>query len=581
MVSRGSVVEHRWTLIECPDIEIARQLSQEINVSETIARILVSRGIDSFEKAKTYFRPNLSQLHDPFLMHGMEKAVGRILDALKNKEKILVYGDYDVDGTSGAAMLYMFLQELAHLSGGNGTHIAFYIPERQTEGYGISRTGIERAHENGVSLLISIDCGITAVEQTEYAKGLGIDVIICDHHEPSETIPGAFAVLDPIQPECGYPFKFLSGCGVGFKLTQGISQRLGKDELPYKYLEYVAIASIADIVPLVGENRVLASFGLELINKNPSAGVNALIKNAGLKRGQVTTGQVVFILAPRINAVGRLGDAKRAVELLICDDEVAALELARVLEEENRNRRKIDEETFLHAQELVENYLDMDNELAIILHEENWHPGVIGIVASRLVEKYYRPTIMMTTVDGVAKGSARSIVGFDIYQALKRCEDKLLQFGGHRYAAGLSIELDKLDEFRDAFNAVAKELLTNELLTPEIRIDAEIALTDLSPQFMRILKQFAPFGPQNMKPVFLVHNVEVVGTPRIVGNNHLKMKVRQNGVVFDAIGFDLGHLKERVESGRRALDIVFSVEENDWNGNTFPQLRIRDLRPTT
>jgi len=586
MLSKRSTIEHRWKLIECPDIEKAKQLAQEINVSEIIARILVSRGIDSFEKARAYFRPSLSQLHDPFLMYGMDRAVAKILDALKDNEKIIVYGDYDVDGTSGAAMLYLFLRELKHLLGGDETCIAFYIPDRLIEGYGISKTGIDRAYEDGVHLLISVDCGITAVEQTEYAKSLGIDVIICDHHEPSDKIPDAFAVLDPIQPGCNYPFKFLSGCGVGFKLAQGISQRLGKDDLPYKYLEFVAIACAADIVPLVGENRVLASFGLELINKNPRPGIRALIESAGIKQGQVTTGQVVFILAPRINAVGRLGDAKRAVELLTCDDEAKASELAHVLEEENRNRRKIDEDTFLHAQELVENYLDMDNELAIILHEENWHPGVIGIVASRLVEKYYRPTIMMTTVDGVAKGSARSIMGFDIYQALKRCEDKMIQFGGHKYAAGLSVELDRLDEFRDAFNAVAKELLTDELLTPEIHIDAEIVLTELNPSFMRILKQFAPFGPQNMKPVFLAHNVEVVGTPRIVGNNHLKIKVRQNGIVFDAIGFDLGHLKDRIESGkdrdlpagRLYLDIVFSVEENEWNGNTFPQLKIKDLK---
>jgi single-stranded-DNA-specific exonuclease len=475
-------------------------------------------------------------------------------------------------------MLYLFLKEVARLLTGDDSRVGFYIPDRLIEGYGVSKAGIDKAHSDGVDLLISIDCGITAVEQTEYAKGLGIELIICDHHEPSDKLPDAFAVLDPIQPTCNYPFKFLSGCGVGFKLVQGVSRRLGKDDLPYKYLEFVAVASAADIVPLVDENRVLVSYGLELLNKNPRPGFKALMESAGVRQGQVSTGRVVFMLAPRINAAGRLGDANRAVELLTCDNEAESFEYAQVLEEENRNRRKIDEETYLHAQELVESYLDIDNDLAIVLHQESWHPGVIGIVASRLVDKYYRPTIMMTTVDGVAKGSARSIKGFDIYQALKRCEDKMIQFGGHKYAAGLSIELDKIDEFRDAFNIVAREILTDDLLTPEIRIDAEIVLSELNTPFISVLKQFAPFGPQNMKPVFLARAVEVAGTPRIVGNNHLKLKVRQNGVVFDAIGFNLGDLKGRIEPGKKNLDIVFSVEENDWNGSTYPQLKIKDLK---
>ena len=346
----------------------------------------------------------------------------------------------------------------------------------------------------------------------------------------------------------------------------------------FEYLDFVTLATTADIVNLTGENRVFVKLGLELLNTNPRPGVHALIETAGLRLGNITAGQIVFVLAPRINAVGRLGDAMRAVELLTSESFTIALERARVFEEENRNRRKIDEDTFLEAQEIVEKFLDIENEGAIILHQEKWHPGVIGIVASRLVERYYRPTIMMTTVDGVAKGSARSVAGFDIYQALKRCEDKLVQFGGHKYAAGLSVELDRIDEFKEAFNAVAKELLTGDLLTPEIRIDAEIPLNELTPKFVRILSQFAPFGPGNMRPVFVARNVELYGTPRIVGNNHLKFKVRANGQVFDAIGFNLGGLLDKVLNNRRTLDLAFSLDEGTYAGEMVPQLKIRDLK---
>lgn len=573
-----SVREHRWTIADPPDYKSVARLSKEINVPEPIARVLVLRGIDTYDKAKAYFRPTLEQLHDPFLLGGMEPAVARVLEALSKKEELLVFGDYDVDGTNGAAMLYLFLQDI-------GAAVRFYIPDRIKEGYGISQIGIDRAKENGVTLLIAVDCGITAVEQVEYARSLGIDVIICDHHEPGAELPAAVAVLDPINRGDPYPFKNLCGCGVGFKLVQGLARRLGKEETVGQYLDFVTLASTADIVPLVGENRVLVKHGLELINKNPRPGIRALINAAGLQVGGISSGNIVFVLAPRINAVGRLGDAMRAVELLVSVDPAEAAQMAQVLEEENRNRRRIDEDTFAKAQALAETVFDMEVDSALVLHQEDWHPGVIGIVASRMVEKYYKPSIMLATVDGVAKGSARSISGFDIYKALKRCEDKLIQFGGHKYAAGLTVEISRLDEFRDAFNSVVKELMTDDLKKPEIRIDTDLLLSEVNPRFMRILNEFGPFGPGNMRPVFHSKDLEVQGSPRVVGKNHLRFKVKQNGRSFDAIGFGLGDLISRVTPGKKNLEAVFSIEENDWGappgakpGEGVPQLKIRDVR---
>lgn len=579
--------EYRWTfadpespagLPQAPP-ETVKKLSDELGISPVLTEILIRRRIDTFESARAFFRPTLKDLHDPFLMHGMEQAVDRIVGAISGKEKILVYGDYDVDGTNGTALLWTFLKGL-------GAEVYYHIPDRVKEGYGVSEAGIERARQLGIQLMVTVDCGITALKQVERAREFGIEVIICDHHEPGDAVPEALAVLDPLLPACKYPFKDLCGCSVAFKLVQALSRHesirssTDADEESFLsgYLDFVTLATTADIVRLTGENRALVKLGLELLNSNPRPGVHALIESSGLKVGSITTGKIVFVLAPRINAVGRLGDAMRAVELLTCDSFVRALELAQVFEEENRNRRKIDEDTFLEAQEIVEKYLDVENESAIVLHQETWHPGVIGIVASRLVERYYRPTIMMTTVDGVAKGSARSVAGFDIYQALKRCEDKLVQFGGHKYAAGLSVEIDRLDEFKEAFNVVAKELLTEELLTPEIRIDAEISLGELTPKFVRVLSQFAPFGPGNMRPVFVVRGVELYGTPRIVGKNHLKFKVKTNGKVFDAIGFGLGGLIERLGMEKKTVDLAFSLDEGEYAGEPVPQLKIRDLK---
>ncbi|MHB1050865.1 MAG: single-stranded-DNA-specific exonuclease RecJ [Bacteroidota bacterium] len=563
--------EYRWSIAPSPPDELVKRLSDELNIPATLATVLINRGVDSFDKAKLYFRPTIEQLHDPFLMDGMHIAVDRLLRARDQKEKILVYGDYDVDGTNGAGMLYMYFREI-------GCDASYYIPDRITEGYGISQTGVEFAKKEGYTLLVAIDCGITALGQVEYARQLGIDVLICDHHEPAEEIPNAVAVLDPLKPNCRYPFKSLCGTGVGFKFIQAIARTLGHEHLVEQYLDFVSLATTADIVPLVDENRVFVRLGLERITTNTRPGIRALLESAGLKIGSVTTGQVVFAMAPRINAVGRLGDAKRAVELLVSNDYESSIGFARVLEQENLNRRKIDEGVFEHAQNLVEEYFNKYGDGAIVMHQEEWHPGVVGIVASRMVEKYYRPAVMMTTVEGVAKGSARSISGVNIHQALKKVEDKLLQFGGHKYAAGVSVDLDRIDEFRTAFNSVVKEMLTEDLLTPEIHVDTEIDLTELTPKYLRILKQFAPFGPQNMRPMFLSKQVQVIGLPRIVGKDHLRFKVKKNGVTFDCIGFGLGSLMEKVRQNMNGLDIVFSIDESDFTGVPLTQLKIKDLK---
>ncbi len=563
--------EYRWTVAPAPPAELVKQLSDELTISTSLVSVLINRGIDTFDKAKKYFRPSLDQLHDPFLMDGMHLAVDRLLRARNDKEKILVYGDYDVDGTNGAGMLYLYFKEI-------GCDVTYYIPDRLTEGYGISQTGVEFAKREGVTLLIAIDCGITALGQVEYANQLGINVLICDHHEPTDELPNAIAILDALKPNCRYPFKSLCGTGVGFKFIQAIARTLGHEEQIEKFVDFVALATTADIVPLVDENRLFVRLGLDRINNNTRPGIRALLESAGLKIGAITTGQVVFAMAPRINAVGRLGDAKRAVELLVSDNYNDSIAFAQVLEQENLKRRKIDEVVFIEAQALLENYFKENGDGAIVMHQEQWHPGVVGIVASRMVEKYYRPAVMLTTLEGVAKGSARSIAGVNIHQALKMVEDKLLQFGGHKYAAGLSIDLDRIDEFRKAFNEVIKGMLTEELLIPVIHIDTEIDLAELTPKYLRVLKQFAPFGPQNMRPTFLVKGVQVVGASRIVGKDHLRFKIKKTGVTFDCIGFGLGSLQPKLKERPNNLDIVFSIDENDFTGVSLTQLKIKDIK---
>jgi len=563
----------KWKLKNSPDEKLILSLADSLNISNSLALLLIQRGITNFHEAKLYFRPSLDSLYDPFLMDGMQAASNRIIKAITNNQKICVYGDYDVDGTCSASLMYLFLKEL-------GADVQTYIPNRLSEGYGISIQSIDYLKEQGVNLIISVDCGITAVDEVEYAKSLNIDTIICDHHQPKDKLPDAFAILDPLKPGDQYPFKHLSGAGVAFKLATAIGYKIGKKDMALKYLDLVALAGAADIVPLIDENRILVKEGLQIINNNPRPGIAALIKCSRIEPGNLTAGQIVFTIAPRINAVGRLGDANRAVELFTTDDPVKAMELAQILEDENQKRRSIDEATFSHAVNLVESSIDLNNEYGIVLHDNDWHPGVIGIVASRLVEKFHRPTIMLTTVDGIAKGSARSIPGFNIYEALQSCEDLLLQFGGHEAAAGLAVELDKIEMFRKRFNEILRQCINEEDISPEILIDAKISFSEISPKFIRILDQFAPFGPGNMRPIFLSEKVSLTNPPRIVGNNHLVTTFKQNGndKVFDAIGFNLGYYAEHIDKDKDLVDIVYTIETVNKEGKIFPQLRIKDIR---
>ncbi|MDA3859997.1 MAG: single-stranded-DNA-specific exonuclease RecJ [Melioribacteraceae bacterium] len=566
------IIKKLWTVKETPDEQMVLALADSLNISNILATILILRGISNFHQAKTFFRPELESLHDPFLMDGMQEATNRVIDSITNNEKIIVYGDYDVDGTASAALLYLFLKEL-------NANVEVHIPNRITDGYGLSIDTIDILAEKNVNLIITVDCGITAVEEVAHANSLGIDTIISDHHKPKEIIPDAIAVLDPIKPGCNYPYKYLSGAGVAFKLARAVSDRVGRKDGVLQYLDLVALAAAADIVPLTDENRVLVREGMELINRNPRPGILALINKAKKEVGSLTAGQVVFTIAPRINAVGRMGDAKRAVDLFVAENNIEAERIAQILEEENYKRRKIDEVTFSHAISLIEEEVDLDNEVAIILHVDEWHPGVIGIAASRVVEKYYRPAIMLSTIDGVAKGSARSISGFNIYEALQQCDDLLIQFGGHEAAAGVAIEIDKIPEFKERFNRILKDKMKEKSITPEIKIDVKISLSDITPKFVRILDQFAPFGPGNMRPVFIAENVELANYPRIVGKNHLLSTLKQNGgdKVFDAIGFNLGYYAEKIAKDRDLIDIVFTIEKIARNGISYPQIRLKDI----
>lgn len=567
--------QHEWLLKKVDNELDAKSLADSLNISDILARLLVLRNIRTFAQAKKFFRPTISDMHDPFLMNGMDIATHRVIEAITHNQKILIYGDYDVDGTCSTALLYMFLKKL-------GASVDFYIPKRLEEGYGISNVGIDYAKQIGTELMISVDCGVTAVNEIDYANSVGLDVIICDHHQPKDVIPRAYAVLDPLKPGCEYPFKYLSGAGVALKLAQGVCKLIGKNELPLQFLDLAALAGAADIVPLADENRIIVREGLIQINLNPRPGIKALIQTSRLDPGTLSSGQIVFTLAPRINAVGRLGDARTAVELLITEDEVRAKELAYQLESDNTERKKIDEETVGEAMKYIEDNLLVDDDRVLILHGPHWHPGVIGIVASRIVEKYYKPTIMLTTIDGMAKGSARSILNFNIYEALRECEDLLVHFGGHEAAAGLAIELDKLDEFRDRFKKIVARRIDDKIHMPPIDVDASIKLSEITPKFLRIMEQFSPFGPANMRPFLMSTDVESAGQVRSVGANgkHLMLSLKQAGSdrVFDAVGFDLGEFAQELNNGHRIFDMVFSLDQKVKDGKVYPQIRIRDIK---
>ena len=567
------MIEKIWKIKDQPDEQSVLALADSLNISNVLATILLNRKVTNFYEAKTYFRPDLEMLHDPFLMDGMQDATDRVIEAITNNQKIVVYGDYDVDGTSSSALMYLFLKEL-------DADVEVHIPNRLTDGYGLSNESIDYLAEKKTELMITVDCGITAVEEIAHASEHGIDTIICDHHKPKEIIPNAVAVLDPIKPGCEYPFKYLSGAGVAFKLARAVADRVGQKDIVLQYLDLVALSAAADIVSLTDENRILVRKGMELINTNPRPGILALIKSAKKEPGTLTAGQIVFTIAPRINAVGRMGDAMRAVNLLVADNDSEAKELALVLEEENYKRRKIDEVTFSHAIELIDKTIDLETELGIILHEESWHPGVIGIVASRVVEKYNRPAIMLSTIDGLAKGSARSISGFNIYQPLEMCKDLLIQFGGHEAAAGVTLEVENIPKFRKRFNEILHESMTNKEFLPVIKVDIKISLSDITPKFIRVLDQFSPFGPGNMRPVFISENVQLANYPRIVGKNHFLTSLRQNGSdkVFDTIGFNLGYFANVIDKEKDLLDIVYTIETITKNGATFPQIRLKDIK---
>lgn len=566
-------MEYNWILGCDYDEETVEKIARELAVPHTMARVLLNRQIDSFEKARVFFRPDLENLHDPFLMRDMDKAVDRLHRALSSGEKILVYGDYDVDGVCGASLLYLVLSRMV------GSKVSYYIPDRMTEGYGLSDASIRNAAEKGTSLIVTVDCGITAVEEIRLANELGMDTIVCDHHQPTEELPPAVALCDPKRSDCKYPFKELAGVGVGFKLLQGLYQYL---EIPLSeldsYLDLVAIGSAADIVPLVNENRILVHHGLDKINYNPRYGVKALLESSGLSGKKITVGLIVFVFAPRINAVGRLGDARRAVQLLTAQNLQTARMWARELEKENRLRRDIDETTFKEALEIVENNLDPINDKAFVVYKRDWHPGVIGIVASRLVERFYRPTIMITITDGIGKGSARSISNFNIYEAIRKCSHLLSGFGGHKYAAGLTIAEENIPEFVQCFKETAAQQLEPKDLVSCLRIDSEISLGEFTPRFIRLIKLLGPFGPMNMRPVFVSHGLKVHGVPAIVGSNHLKLKVEQEGRVIDVIGFNMGEHLDRIAENNGSIDCVFVLEENTWNGKTSLQLRLKDIR---
>ncbi|WP_442786895.1 single-stranded-DNA-specific exonuclease RecJ [Flavobacterium suncheonense] len=561
----------RWTLKPEPNPETVAKLAAELNVDALIAKLLVQRGIATFDEARKFFRPSLEDLHDPYLMKDMDKAVERVEKAIANKENILVFGDYDVDGTTAVSLMSSYLRSFY-------PNVATYIPDRYTEGYGVSYQGIDFADDNGFSLIIALDCGVKSIDHVAYAKAKNIDFIICDHHRPSDKLPDAVAVLDPKRDDCSYPYDELCGCGVGFKLIQALAQNRNQttnDLIPY--LDLVATAIAADIVPITGENRVLAKFGLEVINTNPRPGIKALIQN--LKRQTLTITDVVFVIAPRINAAGRIKHGNYAVELLTEFDLEQASAFASQIETFNADRRAFDKEITEQAlQQIIEN--KEQDRYTTVVYQEDWHKGVIGIVASRLTETYYRPTLVFTKSGDKLAASARSVKDFDVYNALEACAEHLEQFGGHMYAAGMTLKEENYEKFKDAFERVVSETIHPDMLTPEITIDAEVHLSEITPKFFRILKQFEPFGPQNMTPIFLTGVLTDTGYAKRIGANeeHLKLYVKQSASdSFSAIGFGLGDKIELV-TRKQSFAAAFSVEENEWNGTVSLQLRLRDIK---
>ncbi|GAB4133171.1 MAG: single-stranded-DNA-specific exonuclease RecJ [Raineya sp.] len=567
----------RWIYRPEPEATKVKELAQAIKVDESLAYLLAQREIYNFEEAHLFFRPKLEHLHNPFLMKDMDRAVERLCRAIDKNEKIMIYGDYDVDGTTSVALLYQFLHKFYK-------NIDFYIPDRYKEGYGVSKQGIDFAKENGFSLMIALDCGVKSVDLVGYANTIGVDFIICDHHLPGSTLPPAVAVLDPKRPDCPYPYKELSGCGVGFKLLQAYCQHKNIDltEL-YQFLDLVAVSIACDIVPITGENRVLAYYGLDKLNKKPLLGLKKLMQVAGFSENKdMTITNVVFGIGPRINAAGRIEHANNAVKLLICKNEEEADSYVRLIQENNNDRKDFDKNITQEALQMIEAN-QMQNAKSTVLYKENWHKGVIGIVASRCIEHYHRPTIILTHSNGKAAGSARSVPDFDVHEAIEACSDLLEQFGGHKHAAGLTLKIENISAFQQRFEQVVAAKILPEQLVPRIDVDMKLPLRSANDRFMRILNQIAPFGPGNMQPTFVSENVVALpDSTKLVGKDepqiHLKFKVKQtDSAEFDCIAFGMGQHIERISSGQ-PFHICYHLEENHFNGKTTLQLRIKDIK---
>lgn len=566
-----SRVKMQWVVAPTPDFRLVDELSRKVGLPPLIVRILVNRGMDDAERIHKFINPSLSDLVDPFLIPGLTQGVERTLQALRENETIMIYGDYDVDGITAASLMFHILNKL-------GANVHYYLPNRLVEGYGLSEEGILEAERKQASVIISVDTGITAGREVEYAKEKFIDCVITDHHEPGEQIPNAAAVVNPKLSPDGIG-RELAGVGVAFKFAQGLYRRLGQDlsELE-EHLDLVALGTSADVVPLINENRILTHFGIEQIMRSSKPGLKSLVFECDLMGKEITTSQIVFIIAPRINAVGRLGGAEKAIKLLTTKDPKTASSIAKFLEIENRRRKSIDESTLEEALSLIEQTVDVENDKAIVLHSEGWHQGVIGIVASRLVERFYLPAVLIAVDNNEGKGSGRSIPAFHLYDALKSCEDILLRYGGHKYAAGMSIAPDKIDEFTRRFKSVAAQSLRPDDLVRKLHIDAELNLDDVDFELVELLERFAPFGPENMKPVFLTRNLESVGQPQVVGRNHLRMRVRSGRKVFDVIGFGFGEFAEQLSYHGAGFDMAYVIEKNFHNGVTKIQLRVKDIR---
>ncbi len=568
-------IEKKWIVKEQGNPAAVRALSAELGIDQVLANLLVQRNITTADRAREFFKPDLSKLHDPFLMKDMDKAVERLGKAISSEEKVLIYGDYDVDGTTAVALMYTFIRNF-------NPNVEYYIPDRYDEGYGISYKGIDWGHENGYTLIVALDCGIKAVEKIAYARSLGMDMIICDHHLPDEELPPAVAILDPKRPDCNYPFDDLSGCGVGFKLIQAYAMR---KSIPFawveSFLDLVAVSIAADLVSMTGENRILAYYGLEKLNESPRKGLQSIIKLSGLENHKITVDDIVFKIGPRINAAGRMESGRTAVHLLVSRNDEEAQNIGKIIDLHNKERKSVDKQITKAAIDSVMHDRDFRNRKSTVVFDPKWNKGVVAIVASRLVEAFYRPTIVLTESNGLITGSARSIAGFDLYEAIKECSEYLENYGGHMYAAGLTLKKENFKPFEEKFEKVVAEKITEDILTPVVQIDTYLDFKQITPKFFRILKQFQPFGPGNQSPVFITENVYDNGNGRLVGsgNGHMKLELIQEDEPYryiSAIAFNRAEHFEHLHAGN-PVDICYSIAENYYRGIANIQLRVKDI----